>query len=110
MVGGRYVATPRSDLRTRGGHGRQPSQRIKQLFENAARLATHGLSAANCEGMGPCALSLVTRATIITLLPRRRGEGLLPLHRHHAAFLDCERQPSLLERERPVSGHLPPPA
>src|SRR5262252_9816843 len=68
------------------------------------------LVARDCEGMGPCVLSLVTRATIITLLPRRWGEGLLALHRHHAAFLDCERQPSLLERERLVAEQLAPPA
>src|SRR5262249_40000516 len=69
-----------------------------------------GRCTTDCEGMGPCVLSLVTRATIITLLPRRWGEGLLALHPHHAAFLDCERQPSLLERERLVAEQLAPPA
>src|SRR5262249_55396333 len=64
----------------------------------------------DCEGMGPCVLSLVTRAAIITLLPRRRGEGLLALHPHHAAFLDCERQPSPPERARPVAAPPAPPA
>src|SRR5262245_13508261 len=68
------------------------------------------LCTTDCEGMGPCVLSLVIRAAIITLSPRRRGERSLPLHRHHAAFLDCEREPSLLERERLVTEQLAPPA
>ena len=61
------------------------------------------LGAGNCEGMGPSMSSLVTRPTIMTLPPQQRGEGSPPLHRHHAAFLDREREASVLERERLVA-------
>src|SRR5258706_11560006 len=60
--------------------------------------------------MGPSVSSPVTRATIITLPPQRRGEGSLPLHPHHAAFFDREREASVLERERLVAEQLAPPA
>src|SRR5215471_4858116 len=68
------------------------------------------LGADDCEGIGPSMSSLVTRSTIITLPRRRWGEGSLPLHCHHTAFLDREREESVLERERLVAEQLAPPA
>ena len=48
--------------------------------------------------------------TIIARLPRERGGASLPLDRHHAALLDRERQPALLERQCLLAEQLASPA
>src|SRR5262249_19678005 len=91
------------------------------------KITSGSLQIVRASGFAPSSVEVAAvyhclrRNGVMRALPRRpralhtppaapAGERSLPLHRHHAAFLDCEREPSLLERERLVTEQLAPPS